>query len=32
VTKQIATPLMAITPQNMNNPSIKPFIYSSTCG
>jgi ABC-type sugar transport system substrate-binding protein len=32
VTKQIATPLMAITPQNMNDPTIKPFIYASTCG
>jgi ABC-type sugar transport system substrate-binding protein len=32
VTKQIATPLMAITPQNMNSPAIKPFIYASTCG
>jgi ABC-type sugar transport system substrate-binding protein len=32
VTKQIATPLMAITPQNMDSPAIKPFIYASTCG
>jgi ABC-type sugar transport system substrate-binding protein len=32
VTKQIATPLMAITAQNMNSPAIKPFIYASTCG
>ncbi|HEY6479055.1 MAG TPA: substrate-binding domain-containing protein, partial [Streptosporangiaceae bacterium] len=32
VTKQIATPLMAITPQNMDSPTIKPFIYASTCG
>ena len=32
VTKQIATPLMAVTPQNMDSPAIKPFIYASTCG
>jgi ABC-type sugar transport system substrate-binding protein len=32
VTKQIATPLIAVTPQNMNSASIKPFIYASTCG
>jgi ABC-type sugar transport system substrate-binding protein len=31
VTKEIATPLMAVTPQNMNSPSIKPFIYASNC-
>jgi ribose transport system substrate-binding protein len=32
VTKQIATPLMAVTPQNMNSASIKPYIYASSCG
>jgi ribose transport system substrate-binding protein len=32
VAKQIATPLIAVTPQNMNSASIKPFIYASTCG
>src|SRR5487761_1570765 len=32
VTKNIATPLIAITPQNMNSPSVKPFIYASSCG
>jgi ABC-type sugar transport system substrate-binding protein len=32
VTKQIATPLLAVTPQNMNQSSIKPFIYASSCG
>jgi ABC-type sugar transport system substrate-binding protein len=32
VTKQIATPLIAVTPQNMNSSSIKPFIYASSCG
>jgi ribose transport system substrate-binding protein len=32
VTKQIATPLIAVTPQNMNSASIKPYIYASTCG
>jgi ABC-type sugar transport system substrate-binding protein len=31
VTKMIATPLIAVTPQNMNSPSIKPFIYASNC-
>jgi ABC-type sugar transport system substrate-binding protein len=31
VTKQIATPLIAVTPQNMNSASVKPFIYSSSC-
>ncbi|HEV2377760.1 MAG TPA: ABC transporter substrate-binding protein [Streptosporangiaceae bacterium] len=31
VPKQIATPLIAITPQNMNSPSVKPFIYVSGC-
>jgi ABC-type sugar transport system substrate-binding protein len=32
VTKQIATPLIAVTPQNMNSASIQPFIYASSCG
>ena len=32
VTKQIATPLIAVTPQNMNSASIKPYIYASSCG
>jgi ABC-type sugar transport system substrate-binding protein len=32
VTKQIATPLIAVTPANMNSASIKPFIYASSCG
>jgi ABC-type sugar transport system substrate-binding protein len=31
VTKNIATPLIAITPANMNDPSVKPFIYESGC-
>jgi ABC-type sugar transport system substrate-binding protein len=31
VTKNIATPLIAITPANMNNSSVKPFIYESGC-
>jgi len=32
VTASIATPLIAVTPQNMNSASIKPFIYASSCG
>jgi ABC-type sugar transport system substrate-binding protein len=32
VTKSIATPLIAITPKNMNSSSAKPFIYESSCG
>jgi ABC-type sugar transport system substrate-binding protein len=32
VTKNIATPLIAVTPANMNDASIKPYIYSSSCG
>jgi ABC-type sugar transport system substrate-binding protein len=32
VPKQIATPLVAITPQNMNDPKVKPYIYKSSCG
>jgi ABC-type sugar transport system substrate-binding protein len=31
VTKTIATPLIAITPTNMNSASIKPYIYASSC-
>jgi ribose transport system substrate-binding protein len=32
VPKNIATPLIAITPQNMNSPTVKPYIYVSSCG
>lgn len=32
VTKQIATPLFAVTPQNMSQSSVKPYIYASSCG
>jgi ABC-type sugar transport system substrate-binding protein len=31
VTKNIATPLIAITPANMNSSSVKPYIYESGC-
>lgn len=31
VPKNIATPLIAITPQNMNSPSVKPYVYVSAC-
>ena len=31
VTKNIATPLIAITPANMSSASVKPFIYESSC-
>lgn len=31
VTKSIATPLTAITSTNMNDPSVKPDIYQSSC-
>ena len=31
IPKSIATPLIAITPANMNNPSVKPYIYVSSC-
>ncbi len=31
VTKNIATPLIAITPANMNSASVKPYIYESGC-
>lgn len=32
VTKSIATPLIAITPQNENSPTVKPHVYVSGCG
>jgi ABC-type sugar transport system substrate-binding protein len=32
VTKNIATPLIAVTASNMNSASIKPYIYASSCG
>jgi ABC-type sugar transport system substrate-binding protein len=31
VTKNIATPLIAVTPANMTSSSIKPYIYASSC-
>ena len=31
VQANIATPLIAVTPQNMNTPSVKPYIYVSSC-
>jgi ABC-type sugar transport system substrate-binding protein len=31
VTKSIPTPLIAITPANMNSAKVKPFIYQSSC-
>ena len=31
IPKSIATPLVAITPANMNSPTVKPFIYVSGC-
>jgi len=31
VTKMIATPLIAITPADMNSASIKPYVYASSC-
>jgi ribose transport system substrate-binding protein len=31
VTKNIATPLIAVTPANMNSGSVKPYIYASSC-
>jgi ribose transport system substrate-binding protein len=31
VPANVATPLIAITPANMNSPSVKPFIYVSGC-
>jgi ABC-type sugar transport system substrate-binding protein len=31
VTKNIATPLIAITPSNMTSASVQPFIYQSSC-
>lgn len=32
VTANIATPLIAVTSTNMNDPTVKPFIYESSCG
>jgi hypothetical protein len=32
VTKNIATPLIAVTSSNMNSSTIKPYIYASSCG
>jgi hypothetical protein len=32
VKASIATPPIAITTQNMNDPNVKPFIYQSSCG
>jgi ABC-type sugar transport system substrate-binding protein len=31
VTANIATPLIAVTPQNMNSASVKPYIYVGSC-
>jgi ABC-type sugar transport system substrate-binding protein len=31
VTKNIATPLIAVTSSNMNSASVKPYIYASSC-
>jgi ABC-type sugar transport system substrate-binding protein len=31
VKANIATPLIAITAQNMNSPSVQPFVYKSSC-
>jgi ABC-type sugar transport system substrate-binding protein len=31
VQANIATPLIAVTPQNMNSPSVKPYIYVGAC-
>ena len=31
VTKNIATPLIAVTTANQSSPSVKPFIYASSC-
>jgi ribose transport system substrate-binding protein len=32
VAKTIATPLIAVTPQNMTTAKVKPYIYASSCG
>lgn len=32
VSKNIATPLIAVTPQNMTSASVKPYVYASSCG
>ncbi len=31
VQANIATPLIAVTPQNMNSSSVKPYIYVGSC-
>jgi ribose transport system substrate-binding protein len=31
VTKNILTPLVAITQQNMNDPNVKPYVYVANC-
>jgi hypothetical protein len=31
VVPYISTPMIAITPGNMNDPGIKPYIYDGTC-
>jgi ribose transport system substrate-binding protein len=31
VAPYVSTPMIAITPQNMNNAAIKPYIYDGTC-
>lgn len=31
VVPYVSTPMIAITPQNMNSPAIKPYIYDGTC-
>jgi ABC-type sugar transport system substrate-binding protein len=31
VVPYVSTPMIAITPQNMNDPGIKPYIYDGTC-
>jgi ABC-type sugar transport system substrate-binding protein len=31
VTARVATPMIAITRQNMNDPGIRPYIYDGTC-
>jgi ABC-type sugar transport system substrate-binding protein len=32
IPKSIGTPLIAITPANMNSPTVKPYIYVGGCG
>ena len=31
VVPNVSTPMIAITPQNMNSSAIKPYIYDGTC-